>query len=108
VAFDPVTWATTFPGDDREDDPAESGIADRAGYVEQHVGEPSLGATLDIDQCVAWGADRLRGVFDGEAEGTADDLIKPDQRAYADRQAAQAARAQGLDLLRAIGRRAPR
>ena len=104
VAYDPVTGATTFPGDDREDDPAESGIADYDGYIEQLVGEPSLGATLDVDQRVAWGVDRLRGALDGEAEGTADDLRKSDEQACANRLAAQAARAQGLDLLRSIGR----
>lgn len=93
------------PCNDLEDDPAESGIADADGLREQLTGEPSLGATHDVDQRVAWGADRLRGVFDGEAEGTVDDFRKSDEQAYADRQAAQAARAQGLDLLRAIGRR---
>jgi hypothetical protein len=40
---------------DREYDEAElSGIGDYDGYIEQLVGEPSLGATLDFDQRIAW------------------------------------------------------
>src|SRR4051812_3496719 len=40
---------------DSEDDEAErSGIADRDGFVEQLEGEPWLGATLTLDQRVAW------------------------------------------------------
>jgi len=40
---------------DREHDDAErSGIADRDGFVEQLDGEPWLGATLALDQRLAW------------------------------------------------------
>ena len=41
-------------GHDREVDPAESGIADDDGRIEQLVVEPLLGVTLEIDQRVAW------------------------------------------------------
>jgi hypothetical protein len=45
---------------DREDDRADI--------------EPSLGATLDVDQMVAWGPDRVSYVEDGEATQTEDDV----------------------------------
>ena len=88
---------------DTEDDPAELGIADDEGLREQCVGEPSLGATIDIDQRVAWGADRLSCTLDGEATGTEEDLrrIKPEEDRQADRRAAAAMR----DRARQIARR---
>jgi hypothetical protein len=60
-------------GDDIEEDPAELGIADGGGLCEQTVGEPSLGATLDIDQRIAWL--KPEGFLeDAEATGTEDDI----------------------------------
>ena len=61
-------------GVDREDDPAESGIADHAGFVEQTVGEPSLGSLdAEIDQRLAWHP-AIDAVTDGEAQETADEF----------------------------------
>jgi hypothetical protein len=56
---------------DREDDEAErSGIADRDGFVEQLEGEPWLGATLALDQRVAWRPGcRLVMTDDGASQG---------------------------------------
>jgi hypothetical protein len=91
-------------GHDREHDEAElSGIGDLDGYQEQLVGEPSLGATLDVDQRVAWGADRVSGIDDGEMTGTAEDLAshKSAETWQADRAAADSA----CDQVRAIVRR---
>ena len=81
-------------GHDREHDEAElSGIADDDGRIEQLVGEPSLGATLDVDQRIAWGADRLSYVTDGEASVSHDDIasFKSTEAWRADRAAAHRA-----------------
>ena len=82
-------------GHDREDDPAESGIGDDDGRIEQLVGEPSLGATQEIDQRIAWSA--TAGWFDdGEATGTVEDIeVHKSREAWeADRQASAAVRDQ--------------
>ena len=75
--------------DREDDDPAEDG----------GDAEPSLGATLALDQRRAWAASRF--VLDGEASGTVEDLesYKSDAGRRADRLAARAAR------LRLFGRR---
>ena len=65
-------------GHDREED--------RADF------EPSLGATADLDQGVAWGDDRASGwVIDGEESGTEDDVEAPghDVEAWKARRAAK-------------------
>jgi hypothetical protein len=69
-------------GFDREWDPAENGIADQDGLREQgwggDAGEPSLGATEDIDQRRSWRFQSdMTTITDAEAEGTIDDLIPP-------------------------------
>ncbi len=95
-------------GHDREDDPAESGIADDDGYREQLVGEPSLGATQKVDQRVAWRSGG--GVFDGEASGTEDDLAssRTADAWKADRAAVDQAREQLHGIARRKSARAPR
>ena len=76
TALDQETaWQRTYPGDDVEDDPAESGIGDADGMAEQFVGEPSLGAAEAVDQRVAWA--QTSGLTDGEASGTVDDIPAP-------------------------------
>lgn len=60
---------------------------------------PSLGATIDVDQAVARGPDRLCGVCGGE-EGT----VPLDLQLPADRKAMFDARAQGHALLQALRR----
>lgn len=69
-------------GYDRELDPAEDGLGDMDGLLEQGCGEPggepSLGATEEIDQRIGWA--RSGGwlmAIDGEATGTVDDLAAP-------------------------------
>ena len=93
------------PGDDLELDPAESGFGDEDGLREQTVGEPSLGATLDIDQRVAWGADRLNGLLDGKATGNENDVqvYLPWEAREANRAAADKARADARAILRRRG-----
>ena len=86
--------------DDREDDPAESGIGDDDGRVEQLVGEPSLGATLEIDQRIAWSAGA--GFYcDGEATGTVEDIeVHKSREAWeADRQASADVRNQVREIV---------
>ncbi|MDE3176821.1 MAG: hypothetical protein KGM15_12030 [Pseudomonadota bacterium] len=89
-------------GHDREGDPAERGLADADGLAEQTGGEPSLGATLDIDQRVAWGRQRFTWTVDSEATGTVEDVerVKSYDARVADRAAAIAARNQAREIIR--------
>lgn len=67
---------------DREDDPAErSGIGDLGGLGEQlgscygGGGEPSLSATEDLDQTLAWRRPHVRAAWDGEMQGDEGDSV---------------------------------
>jgi hypothetical protein len=74
------------------------------GYREQCVCEPSLGATLDVNQCVAWGRDRVSDIVDGEATGAPEEdraSRKSAEAWQADRAAADSA----CEQVRAIVRR---
>ena len=75
--------ALDAPDDDLED--GHDREEDRADF------EPSLGATVDFNQGVAWGDDRASGwVIDGEESGTEDDVEAPghDVEAWRARRAA--------------------
>lgn len=80
---DTVADADLEDGHDREDDPAErSGIGDADGLSEQFgggifgFGEPSLGATEDINQIKAWSKPHSHAAVDGEMDGDDDNRIK--------------------------------
>jgi hypothetical protein len=91
-------------GHDREHDFAElSGIGDADGLVEQTAGEPSLGATLEIDQRIAWHAGQRSDVIDGEATGTEEDVEH--YKSCEARQADRSAAGKAIDQLRQITRR---
>ena len=78
--------------DDCELDHSKTGIGDEDGLTEQTYGEPNLGATIDLDQELAWSDEgRSSWIVDGETTGTEDDLklFKPYEASLADRQVAR-------------------
>ena len=70
-------WAS---GDGTDECEEENEHAESAGYGDGCVDcEPMLGATEDIDQRRAWARQSWPAVEDGEAQGTEDDLVRPDR-----------------------------